>query len=404
MKISPNHSPFSLRFLVGLFALQTALAASAEASKPAYTLFMGADIELEHERAFYRVEDVTGSFFKIMVAGKEVLVSTRDGTARMRIGKSLKLAGSPLELENLKAERDYTPARDPRRKFDRMAASASGAAAAADLSEFTLNHAQENMSGTMNNPYSTATQIATATATLDQAVRSQAQATYDMGSDLSSAGYHARQMEIELAKEDYDAMRVSMEVSSLVPLDDPYLLVIAEIHERDAKPGVLRDWVFAQKLDPIDSKPRKININQGGLPIGFELLECEVRLYNHGREVPTNLSPKRVALSRKDARQYVMIDYLSSHKDATRPATAAFGEATADLRERLAAGDFSQPFFVKVDADGNPQGAFADEACTRAIGDSYVESVLGDLLYAPALEKGKPMAGVARVRLVQLLN
>jgi len=99
-----------------------------------------------------------------------------------------------------------------------------------------------------------------------------------------------------------------------------------------------------------------------------------------------------------------MIDYLSSHKDATRPAAAAFGEATADLRERLAAGEFSQPFFVKVDAEGSPQGAFADDACTKVIGDSYVESVLGDLLYAPALEKGKPVAGVARVNLITLLN
>ena len=128
--------------LDAFLALPTVLVAGPETGKASYTLFMGADIELELGKTFYRVEDVEGSFFEICVGGKDVMISTRDGTSRMRIGNSLKLAGTPITIGKLTAERDYTPARDPRLKFAKIAGASSGAGAAADLSDYTLHRAQ----------------------------------------------------------------------------------------------------------------------------------------------------------------------------------------------------------------------------------------------------------------------
>jgi hypothetical protein len=100
----------------------------------------------------------------------------------------------------------------------------------------------------------------------------------------------------------------------------------------------------------------------------------------------------------------MMIEHLTAHKGATVAARPAFGEPAVGLKERLARGEFGEPFFVKVDADGKAQGAFADKECSSAVRESYVETLLSDLLYVPALENGKPVAGVARVQLGQLLN
>jgi len=404
MRTLRRHPPTFLPFTASLLAISCLLAATPEKGPPAYTLFMGADIALERGKSFYRVEDVTGSYFKIRVDGKEEMIPTRNGTARMRIDNSLKLAGTPIALGHLNAERSYTPARDPHRKFQQMAAAAAGASAAADLSTFRMNQAELNLSATLSNPYATQQQIADATYQRDTAIQSQYQSALSIGSDINSPGYHAQQLEAELAEENFDAIKVTMEVASPVRIEDPYLLVIARIHERDEKPGVFRNWIFAQKLDPVDSTPQKIFINQGGLPVGYNLEDYQVRLYNRGRELPTSVSPNRVGLSRDEARQYVLIEHLAANKDATMPALPVFGQAPADLKGRLAAGEFAKPYFIEVDADGNALGAFTDEKCTSAAADPYVSEFVAGILFVPALENGKPVSGVARLQFGALLN
>lgn len=376
----------------------------AEPQKAAYTLFMGADIAIEKDRVFHRVEGVKGSFFRIRVSGKEELIPTWLGTARMRIDNAMKLAGTPVEVENIKTERDYTPANDPRRKFDKNASSMAGGSAAADLSNFQLRMAQENLAGVSGSPGASASQISDAQYAVDQAAAAQAAAYFSLGSDINSAAYHLQKMESELAEENFDAIRMTLKVSSPVRIEDPYLLVIARIHERDAKPNVYRNWIFAQKIDPIDAEPERIYIYQGGLPVGYSLEETQVRIYSRGQEFPTTGSPNLVQLSRDEAREYIRIEHLAANKDATVPAMPAFGEAPADLKQRLEAGEFAQPFFVKVDAEGNASGAFTDEACTSPANDPYVEAFVSRVIFTPALENGRPVAGVARVHLASLAN
>lgn len=375
-----------------------------ERDQPAYTLFMGADIAIEQDKSFYRVEDVTGSYFKIRVDGKEEMIPTRSGTARMRIDNALKLAGTPISLGNLKAERAYTPARDPHRKFNRMAAASAGASAAVDLSTFQMNQAQANLSAIQSDPYASQQQIADATYQRDTAVQTQYQNSLSVGSDINSAGYHAQELEAELAEENFDAIRLTMQISSPVRIEKPYLLVIARIHERDEKPGVFRSWIFAQKIDTIEPEPQRIFINQGGLPVGYTLEDYQVRIYNQGREVPTNVSPNSVQLSRDEARQYVLIEHLAANKEATMPAMPVFGEVPADLKSRMASGEFNQPFFVKVDADGNALGTFTDRECTRSVDNAYVNAFVAGVLFVPAIEKGKPVTGVAQLQLGSLVN
>ena len=401
-------NPPRLRHLiVGFLACVLAspsMHAIPEPGKAAYTVFMGVDLELEHQKSLYRVEDVAGSYFVVRINGKEEMIPTRDGSARMRIDNSLKLAGTPLKLDDLKVERTYTPERDPHRQFQKEAASASGQEALQGYSEVQVKIAAGNLAMVTSNPSATPTQIAVAQDALDRALSNQYNSYYNMGSDLNSAGYHEQQLEIELAKENFDAIEVSLHIVSPIPLDDPYILVIARIHERDEKPGVLRNWIFAQKLDPIEAKPRKVYIKQGGFPIGYTIEDYQVRVYNHGREIPTNYSPKRVDLTRDQAQQYVLIDHLAAHKNDTIPAVPVFGEAPADLKTRLLAGEYSSPFYVKVDANGNALGTFTDKDCTNAADDPYVQSFVANVLFAPALDKGKPVAGVAHLRLGALLN
>ena len=158
-------------------------------------------------------------------------------------------------------------------------------------------------------------------------------------------------------------MEVTFEVSAEQPLASPYVVILAQYHELNAPPGTSRNWIYAKALEPIDSKPRKVRILQGGFPRGFELEKFQVHLYNRGQELATNVADKRVPLTRDEAFQYMLIDYVSSHKGASLPATPAMVKLPADFRTRLAGGQLAQIFFVKVSKDGLPGG----HVCRRVL-------------------------------------
>ena len=57
---------------------------------------------------------------------------------------------------------------------------------------------------------------------------------------------------------------------------------------------------------------------------------------------------------------------------------------------------------MKVNSDGFARGAFYDEGCTRPVDDDYLQTVVKELRFKPALDKGKPIDGVASVNLGKL--
>jgi hypothetical protein len=203
--------------------------------------------------------------------------------------------------------------------------------------------------------------------------------------------------------EAYDAMDVKFEVSAEKPLNHPYVVVIGRYHEKGDPAGALRNWIYAQALERVDSKRAKVEILRGGMRPGFVMKDLQVHLYNDGQEVATNVSSKRVALTRDEAFEYVKMDYVSSHKGTTLPAVPAMGKLPADLPSRLAQGQFTNAFYVKVSKDGVGANAYFDEACSRPVEDPYIAAVLKDIRFKPALEKGKPVDGVAKLKLGQLV-
>jgi hypothetical protein len=220
----------------------------------------------------------------------------------------------------------------------------------------------------------------------------------DFGNNTSMVG----KMQDELREGLFDAMDISFEVSAEKPLNSPYVVVVAQYREPNKPPGALHSWIYARALEPIDSKPRKVRIVQGGFPQGFELEKFQVHLFEHGEELATNVADKRVPLTRDEAFQYVLIDYVSSHKGASLPATPAMGRLPADLRTRLDSGQLTQRFFVKVSKDGLPVETYVDESCSRKVDDPYLQSVIQDIRFKPALEKGRPIEGIALLRFCDL--
>jgi hypothetical protein len=378
-----------------LASLSSGAPAGAEAEARTHTLFMGADFDVQSNKVFHRVQDVSGGSFVIKVNGEEVLVPMNQAPVEFRIQQSLKLTENSATIGDLKGERAYSPANDPVKKFVREQ---PGGASHLQSSQAAMGStmAQRDL-GIAKSSGSPANIVAQVQQQANSVSASYSSALSAEGSDFNNVGSYSAKLQEELAKKLFDAMDVTFEVASPQPLNSPYVVIVAQYRERDERPGIAHNWIYARTLEPIDSKPRKVRLLQGGLPPGFELLNFKLHLYDRGQELATNVADKRVPLTRDEAFLYLKIDYVSSHKEATLPPTAAMGKLPADLRSRLTSAQFAHTFFVKVSKDGLPGEVFLDEACAQKADDSYLLSVIRDIRFNPALDKGRAVDGVARL-------
>jgi hypothetical protein len=365
-----------------------------------HTLYMGADVSVKRGDKMYLVRDVVGSSFVIDVDGRTVQVPMREGDVSLKISENLKLEEGLIPIENLKGERAYTPQNDPNRRFRAQAASGMVADAGSDAAVSRLRDAQETQA-LLTNALPQIREAAAANAASAAAAIEPSFA--NTSGDLNNTGYYAARLQTELAQQLFDAMEVTFDVVAPTPLRSPYVIVITRFHEKGAKPGESRSWVLAKALEPLDGAPRKVRVFQGGMPPGYEIEKFDVHLYQAGREYPTSVSPKHVALSRQEAFEYLNIQYMSAHKGATLPPKRALASLSPELRTRLDHGELADTYFLKIQKDGQPVGIFVNEACSQAASDPQLQALARELRFHPALEKGKPVEAVVKLRLRELL-
>jgi hypothetical protein len=381
--------------LMGLRASETT------AEEKTHTLFMGLDLSLEHEKKFHRVRDVSGDSFVITANAAPVFLPVNRASRNLRVNNALKLTSVSAAISNLTSNRAYTPQADP--KMRRMVEMNRAIATLDDAESLAIDKsALIAQTATPLDPNAGAG-VREARDREVTAASDKAQAASSLANSyLTSSSFLDGRVQDDLAKELFDGIEVKFELSSETPLNNPYVLLVARFREPGAPASTARNWIYAKSLDPIGTTPLKFHVMKGGFPPGYTLEDFKVHLYNRGEEVATNVASKRVSLTRDEAFEYVMVQYLGSHKGATLPATAAMGKLPPDFKARLTGGQLRQTYFVKVSKDGTANGAYLDEACSQKIEDSYLKSVVESIRFKPALEKGKPVDAVAQLKLEDL--
>jgi len=370
-----------------LLAAENGPSKTAEPVRPkTHTLYMGADLLISHGGKMYRVRDVSGESFVIDVKGEPTFVSFRGSGVEMKIEESLKLDRRSVSLTDLKSEQIYSAGHDPGLKF---AQNVQMVAAAAD----SLDDAVGRLNG--------ARKIAGADGPNDADYEAFSKAAANSNLDVNNTAYHAKALNDELEKKLYDAISLTFELSSAQPLLHPYVLVTAQLREPEGK-REYKNWILAKQLNPIREGAAKIKIVQSGLPPGFAIEKLQVHLYDQGKEIPTTVSPKRIDLTFDDAFQYLLIDYLTTNKGATLPATPGLALLPPDFDARVARSEFKPAYYIKVSKDGTPGDVFLDQRCTEKSNDDYINTVMSKVRFKPALDKGKPVEGIAKVVLGKL--
>ncbi len=405
-----SSAPFRCVIAAAATVLTGAAAPAADTPTPppappkTHTLFMGADLEVQVKQDFCRVRDVSGDAFVVNDSGNDRSIPMSGAPVSLRVQQSLKLTTASATVTNLKGERTYTASNDPVKRFmrEQPGSAAQTAVGMADGNAMLMSNLKA-AGGTIKaggRVYEGG--IGTIGSRATQAQQEAATAGMANFSEANNIGAYASRMQAELDKELFDAMEVTFEVSSEKPLTDPYVVIIARYHEQDAAPGKSRNWIFAKALAPIDQNPRKVKVREGGFPPGFVMEDYKVHLYDHGVELATNVADKRVALTRDEAFQYLVIEHIANHKGADAPAAPVMGRLPPDLPAKLQAGQLSQPYYVTVTKDGLPGEAFADASCKEKVNDPYLQAAVQGLRFKPALQKGRPVAGVAQVKFSDL--
>ncbi len=388
----------TLACLLTAFILTPGTAATppaAPAAPKTHTLWVGAQFSVEWQGQLRPVVGVDGGTFVVDVDGRRVTVPSLRSDLSIKIDDTLKLSTRSATVTDLKGERTYTRENDPRTKFNRAFATGAGASAATSASAVNMVNNQlaasnpKNLLGPEN------------ARAAEQAYNS---AAFASTSDLNSAGAHAARMGAELAEERFDAFDLTFSVSSPQPLEQPYLIVVTRYREQAGDPKSGRIWVYADTLERITDQPRQIRLTRGGFPPGYELIDFRVHLYDGGQEIATSVARKRTELTTDEAFQYSVIDYIGRHRDATLAPVPVRAFIPAGLRSRLPAEMLPQTVYVKVAADGRPQGAYRDQAATTPLSETSLVHVVGELRFHPALAKGKPCEGIAAVELAQVLR
>jgi hypothetical protein len=401
---------FGLAGLLPLVPLPAADGTAPASAKP-YVLFMGADLAVQRDKKYYRVQDVVGSELKIKIGKREFFVPTRNRMTGLKVNHSLKLSAAAVRLDGLESGPSYTPGNDPVRKMIAASGAAGGAAAVQDLAYgrmIQLNLEATDMAIAAGGMGAEGGAIAQAEAArvqgmADEAMRQAAQlGGLVQNSQQYNTGAYVDQMHKELAEGNYDAMEVSFKISSPVELDDPHMVVLFKFRERDAKPGTEGLLIHAEALDPIGPRPKYIRVRQAGLPRGFKYLDSEVHIFNRGEEVATNASPRRVELTREEAQQYLVIEHLGANKDGTVPAIVVAGTLPPERLKTLTLDQLNRTYYAKIGPDGSVLGLFADESCHLQLDDTGALAAVNAVFFKPALVKGKPVEGVARVRLGEI--
>ncbi len=397
---------FAVRALL-IASLPLSALAPLRAAEPAeaknFVLFMGADIDVQRGKDTFRVKNVVGDSFIIVVDQKPVEVPMNRGPIAMKVTPQLKLSDKGASVKDLKFARAYTPANDPNKKW---AAAQAGSAAQAQLGNSAGQLGSAMMGQQLGGQRANALGGGMASINMgDNGVGDRLaamnSASLGNGSDLNSAGYASQKLQEELDKQLFDAVLVTCEVSAPKQMRDPYLVIITNYKVKD-EPNVTKSWVYAKALDRLDEAPLQVHILQGGFPPGFEMVKQQFHVYGAGRELGTNVADKNVALTRDEAHQYIVIDHITTHKGATVPPSVALGVGAKDFYPHYGSEQVKQEIYVKVDKDGLPHGAFRDEACAKPFGDEFLDGLVTRTLFKPALKAGKPVDGVAKLTILGL--
>jgi hypothetical protein len=391
-------------------SIDPGLAADAEKTADKHVLYLGLDVSLTIDDATSPVVDADHSAVHVARAGQRHRVPLRlGGTFQTNVVP--RVGRSAIHIENLSDELTYSRQADPRK--DAMAQEmilATAQSAEQEFAEAELYRTQADVDLAL---------VAQAVAEAEAARRgwssyhrgpsaeqlaAASTASRNYAAAISSNRYSSRNTAQALAggDGDFNALAIQCTLSSPEPVRRPYAVMRVFLRKPE-KPDEPLSSIRFFRLPDLGPKPRKVQLLHENLPAGFSLDRYELHVYSQGEELPTNLSPHRVELTLDEVHQFFVLKHISEHSSGDAPIAIVRELLDHDLRQHVSDDQLNRAVDVTVDAAGRVTNLEL-EPHTAQSPDAYISSVLQNVRFLPAVQKGKPIAGKGRFVLSEFLQ
>lgn len=342
-------------------------------------MFVGADLFLVKDQQPYPILYASGKNLDVKI-GNEIKQFKIYEVPNLRATPNLKLSRSLVTVTGYKHEQGFTAGNNPHLRWARDAAIAA-----------ELDFNARNAAAPAFNPFTDRLNgLATFLAANGQPppppearkLEAPTFAPYAAGLVDDATG--------KLTSENYDLLRVEFQLSSPKRITDPYMAIITDVSD-PSRPGSVLRWFYIDTLREIDERPQKIRVEEAGFPPGFKVLSTAVHIYSRGQEVATNQAERRLEMTLDEAHEYLTIQHLAAHKNATVPPTLALAELPTDFRTRATPNQLKQKLAIKVDANGKVTELTPLGPATAI--DPYIAETVRNFRFNPALAKGAPVSG-----------
>lgn len=444
---------FHHNFRIVIIGLLGATLLFAEEEKN-YRVYVGVDLSVKKDDAKIPVESLRKN---------DIIVSPDNGSSiRLKEvssfdwARTLKASRSPITISDFEESRAYSLANDKRMQYlqtqnnmavyqqERAAYFEAEAGAARRMQSAAItnqsNLEREEKNGMIVDGLSKASAQAfldSTTADLQAAELAQSNQFFEGESMIGDSTFVDRATGLD-SDGGEDVLELKFEISSLVPIADAYIVVMGVVTQKEEE-GIT---IFHQNIGAIGPEPRNVKIRKLGFEPGFTIKDVNLHVYTNGKEIATNRSEKNYALTRDQAREFLLLSHIAQHPRESVAAQPVWTLAPPVLLANKSGESFNYPVVVNIDADGSIISIHETESEARTFlsqihdeadirtkstptksSDSFAQSIrvssansavsldqtgkvppaiiaaVSDMIFLPALELGTPVPVTTSVNL-----
>jgi hypothetical protein len=361
-----------------------------------HVLFVGTDLAVNQDGEYHNVVGASKDSLQIARNKKLEVVRISQG-ADVRINRGVKLSNLSATIGNVKTE-----------SVDRMSARAhlealKSSMLLADEASMTGDRLQGGImiasSVGVDPEAGPGAAISAANIEANKAAANAAYTNALPGIDSLQSTSNTQVMQ-EISRNDSAEVELTFDVSSPTPIENAYIVVVAHYGAAD-RPGKNAQQISVKNFDQVGTQPRSVKMSHATSLNGLPFEKFDIGLYSNGVEVATNLSAKRVPLTKDEAYQFFLIEYLTKHKGETRSPAPVLMTSRSEFRRELGQAELDEVIYAKVDKSGSTLSLSPDKAGSKKL-PAPIEVALQDVRFMPALENGKPVDGQLKLKLADL--
>lgn len=386
--------------LIAAWLLAALVAPSSPASESAakdYSIFVGQDVSIVRKGKQLPVTGARKKALEVMLDGKLTIIPLSEARD-LRIDRGVKLSPLSATLTNVRGVAG-TSRLQGTAEMEAISHSLGMQEMTEDLRDKAMGDARTlaimsqssdgsaSNSEAANNAYS---------GFIDQlpSFQKSVDTSAQIGSDLAARHAGAGGL-------DDTGYIVSFEAATPVALERCHVAVISE-YTLPGNTGLVLSTASLEPIGELGPVPRRISCEVRGFPAGAELKGYRVALYSEGQEIATNLSSRRTEVTRDEAVMFLVVDYIAKHPNETRPPAPILMVPRSAFVAQVGSAPLDQVIYARVGKDGRIIRLSTDAAGVSML-PSTLSPAIDKIAFVPALEKGKPVEGVAKLKLADLV-